>query len=632
MDNTAGKTAGAKRKSRFETDEPAPVDDPPAKKPALDISAAALRAAEISRELSSKIALVSSLLQTNNGAAAKVEKKPAVHVLRLDDQGREIDEHGNVVKHDPLQIKTIAANLNVNNTEKKKKENPYLAHRSLPAPTAEGVGGVIGVTNEGAASNVEEIIEDDRIITKNRDKKVRKALHFVEPGKYVEQAQKELTKEEMRVRGGYASGRRNLKGTQSKTEGENEATEEGMSVDESDSDSDDDSLSVPPLWDMAPPVMEWWDEHFLPKARREERKVSKAAQQNVVDYSLLQIAYSKTYTYIQHPPPFRSLADSAHLKTATITMPVYLTKKERKKMRKAARMAREQEKRDKQLLGLIPAPEPKFKLSNFMKILKDTAVSDPSKVEQKVIEQMQKRILNHEMRNLSQKLTPKERKQKKTEKLLKDTSHGIFTAIFRVSSFVSVKNRFKVDVNAQQLLLSGGVIMVEGGGDSLVVVEGGGRGVRKFIKLMTERIDWSLTNEGLDNVGAIKRKGAAGGEEAEQDGGFNYHVDGADQTEDQAEEGESDSDDEGDEVAAAVPGAGSVSGSGGGPGTSKSARCDLLWSGTLPKRLFQGFKYHEAKTSAAAKKLLEGRGAGHYWDMLSNANQLVKSATQVTAF
>eukprot|EP01031_Cornospumella_fuschlensis_P032163 gene32163-38903_t len=96
MDNTAGKTAGAKRKSRFETDEPAPVDDPPAKKPALDISAAALRAAEISRELSSKIALVSSLLQTNNGAAAKVEKKPAVHVLRLDDQGREIDEHGNV--------------------------------------------------------------------------------------------------------------------------------------------------------------------------------------------------------------------------------------------------------------------------------------------------------------------------------------------------------------------------------------------------------------------------------------------------------------------------------------------------------------------------------------------------------
>lgn len=133
--------------------------------------------------------------------------------------------------------------------------------------------------------------------------------------------------------------------------------------------------------------------------------------------------------------------------------------------------------------------QPKFKLSNFMKILKDTAVSDPSKVEQKVIEQMQKRILNHEMRNLSQKLTPKERKLKKTEKLLKDTTaHGIFTAIFRVSSFVSVKNRFKVDVNAQQMLLSGGVFMVEGGGgDSLVVVEGGGRGIRKFIKLMTER-------------------------------------------------------------------------------------------------------------------------------------------------
>lgn len=53
-------------------------------------------------------------------------------------------------------------------------------------------------------------------------------------------------------------------------------------------------------------------------------------------------------------------------------MPVYLTKQERRKLRKATRAAREQEKRDQQLLGLLPAAEPKLKLSNFMKILGTT--------------------------------------------------------------------------------------------------------------------------------------------------------------------------------------------------------------------------------------------------------------------
>ena len=39
----------------------------------------------------------------------------------------------------------------------------------------------------------------------------------------------------------------------------------------------------------------------------------------------------------------------------------------RKRIRKTAREEREREKRDKMMMGLLPAPEPKFKLSNFMK-------------------------------------------------------------------------------------------------------------------------------------------------------------------------------------------------------------------------------------------------------------------------
>ena len=55
----------------------------------------------------------------------------------------------------------------------------------------------------------------------------------------------------------------------------------------------------------------------------------------------------------------------------------------RKRIRKTGREEREREKRDKMMMGLLPPAEPKFKLSNFMKVLGDQAVADPSKVEMK---------------------------------------------------------------------------------------------------------------------------------------------------------------------------------------------------------------------------------------------------------
>lgn len=182
---------------------------------------------------------------------------------------------------------------------------------------------------------------------------------------------------------------------------------------------------------------------------------------------------------------------------------LYLTKKERKRVRRTAREERELEKRDKMLMGLIPTPEPKFKLSNFMKILGDQAVADPSKVEKRVIQQMQQRRLNHEMRNLAKKLTPAEKKEKKRRKLQEDTSRQVHVAIFRVKDFTDPKHRFKVDVNIQQLNLTGTgskplsspldfltpspAILCPLSETNLVVAEGGPKGIKKIIKLMTKR-------------------------------------------------------------------------------------------------------------------------------------------------
>lgn len=242
-----------------------------------------------------------------------------------------------------------------------------------------------------------------------------------------------------------------------------------------------DVLVAPPP-DSVIPSMEWWDEAFLPKDLREKRKISKAAAEND-DFSLLDLENNKTYKYIQHPVPVKPLGG----KEKPIILKTYMTKKELKKLRKSTRREREQLKRDQQMMGLIPAPEPKFNLGNFMKVLGDQAIADPSKVELKVLQQMQQRVLNHEMRNQAAKLTPKQKKEKKIRKLLEDTSRGVSVAVFRVTDMSSRKFRFKVDVNAQQLFLSGIVLLCDEPGKNLVVVEGGPKGIRKFIKLMTLR-------------------------------------------------------------------------------------------------------------------------------------------------
>ena len=76
-------------------------------------------------------------------------------------------------------------------------------------------------------------------------------------------------------------------------------------------------------------------------------------------------------------------------------------------------------------------------------------------MEQRVVQQIQKRLLDHEMRNLANKLTPQERSEKQRKKLTEDTSRQVHVALFRVRNFNDRKHRFKVDVNAQQYNLTG---------------------------------------------------------------------------------------------------------------------------------------------------------------------------------
>jgi hypothetical protein len=115
--------------------------------------------------------------------------------------GREIDEAGNVVKVDLQKTKSSMINVALEK-ESKKKENPYLAHKSQQS-------GPPGLPGTELASTVEVL--DDRLPKgRGRELRAKKALHFVEEGKYIEQAAKTQHKEERMIIAGYSSGRKGL--------------------------------------------------------------------------------------------------------------------------------------------------------------------------------------------------------------------------------------------------------------------------------------------------------------------------------------------------------------------------------------------------------------------------------------
>lgn len=105
-------------------------------------------------------------------------RRVEARVLLLDESGREVDAAGNLVqwRADAQQIKTLAANVAVAHAQKK-RENPYLSHRTQQPAVGAGEASVA----DGAAA-VE--FEDPRLahLTASRGSKAKKSFQFVEAG------------------------------------------------------------------------------------------------------------------------------------------------------------------------------------------------------------------------------------------------------------------------------------------------------------------------------------------------------------------------------------------------------------------------------------------------------------------
>ncbi len=148
------------------------------------------------------------------------------------------------------------------------------------------------------------------------------------------------------------------------------------------------------------PELEWWDAQFLPPNSLNEN--DQPRRFNSTEVNDTDIYIEKITHYVQHP---KKLRNDYIEKIESTVVPVHLTEKEKKKLRRIKRLDKEKDKQEKIKLGLMPTPLPKVKLSNYMKIMGKEAIADPSRVEQKVKQIVEKCLENHLKRNEDNKLT-----------------------------------------------------------------------------------------------------------------------------------------------------------------------------------------------------------------------------------
>ena len=259
--------------------------------------------------------------------------------------------------------------------------------------------------------------------------------------------------------------------------------------------------------------------------------------------------------YVEHPEPLDPPAEPA----PPPPQPLKLTKKEQKKLRTQRRLAKEKDRQEMIRQGLLEPPKPKVKMSNLMKVLGSEAVQDPTRLEMEIRTATAEREQAHVDRNIARKLTPSERREKKERKLFDDSTNTVETTVcvYKIRDLSHPQTRFKVDVNAQENRLTGAAVITDG--ISVVVVEGGKKSIKRYNKLMLNRIDWAAAVSGEDDA------------EEEPDKPVNS--------------------------------------------------CALVWQGSVAKPAFHRFIVHNCRSEAAAKKVFADASVPHYWDLAINFSE-----------
>ncbi len=225
----------------------------------------------------------------------------------------------------------------------------------------------------------------------------------------------------------------------------------------------------------APPELEWFDAGL----------VDGKSYDSIEEPGSLKIDTDDSIitAFIQHPVPLEPPQDAL----VPVAKPLYLTPKEQARLRRQRRSAALKEEQSQISLGLIPAPPPKIKKGNLMRVL--GSIDDPTAVELRVNQEIAARHQKHTAANEERKLTKEQMHEKLVANQERDASKGLHMMVFKIGSLVNGSHRYKIGVNAEQLFLTGMCIMSPR--FSLVIVEGGEWSMTKYRKLLMNRMDWT---------------------------------------------------------------------------------------------------------------------------------------------
>lgn len=358
----------------------------------------------------------------------------------------------------------------------------------------------------------------------------RRQLNFYEPGKFVKLAQRMRTKYQLQLL--QESVAQAVKKTGIASAAKLSTIQPKRATDETEI-----------------PDVEWWDAYILRDGITSYSVLNEIAEGGLPVSAAVNKAWITDL--VEHPVKLKAPIDLGKHPD----IPLLLTKKERKKVRRQNRQEAQKERQEKVRLGLMPPPEPKVRLANLMRVLGSDAVQDPSKVEAYVRAQMESRKRAHEAANAARKLTKEQARYKRIKKIKEDTSHQVHIAVYRVSDFSNPSHRFKVETNANQLLMTGLVALHSD--CNVVVVEGGPKQQRKFERLMLHRIKWHEGKRGSTSVSA--REDA--------------------------------------------------------PRGSVDSGCQLVWKGTVAQRAFDKVQFRACPTELFAREQFRKRDVEHYWDL-----------------
>lgn len=473
----------------------------------------ARKIAELQAQIQSKLA--TSTLATLNlnlpktvtvpvstGEVVSSEPKPGPLILNA--EGRTVDASGKEILL-PQYTPTLKANIRA------KKREVLKTHMGRGSQQQ----------NEEAGNLTESQFFDPRVAAKSAVR-TRRTFHFHEQGKFQQVASR------MRMKAQLDKLQSEISQIARKT-GINSVTALALVAPRIGDKKEEEEIDL-----------EWWDSVILQTRSYE----GEDGQPNLRQETITNL--------IEHPIQMRAPTDPLTLPY----LPVFLTQKERKKLRRTTRRENWKEKQEKIRLGLEPPPQAKVRISNLMRVLGNEAIQDPTKIEAHVREQMAKRLQNHQEANASRKLTADQRREKKEKKLQEDTgTSGVHVSVYRVKDLSNLSKKFKIETNAKQLYMTGCAVIFKD--VNVVIVEGGPKQQKKYKRLMLNRIRWEE-----DLVKISKHEAASGSSQ---------------------------------------------------PETRNS--CQLVWEGTTKQRNFGDLIFKLCPSEIVAREHFRKHGVEHYWDL-----------------